>query len=736
MSDITKGKTVEHYEGGGNKIVYINLGQVCNQKCAFCVIEGNEEKFPYMKTEEVKENIKGFVENGGERIMFTGGEPSMRNDLAEIIGYAESFPTIKDVCVLTNATFLDDKKINDVLAADEKGILAFSVSLHAHTPEISKKLTNGSDGDFEKTVTAIRKLSERCERVTVYHIITNDNYDKIPDFVDFIIRQAPKVHHFVLSYPFTQGAAEKNDWIYAKFSDLKPYLLKALDMIKESGRTVDISTCGQFPLCVIPGYEATILMIMDYFSENLMGTLGGKVFHEFEWADKKWIDSYKNKAEDCENCLIGDVCQGLWKKYIDLFGFDGVEKITKENFKGNVIEVKNILTDEDMSAVKPYIKDNVLNSISVSGSASKEKIEEIKKYALEKHLYISFHKDKLENSVIKKMHMDKIDEKEVREVYEITKKIGGLARVNWIEIFATYFGLKPSMAEANTGIFNEESAKRFSEASELCKDIGMTFAGSTHKYINNSPRLIFEEVPLYDPRAGSIIIGISKDPKKAISAVAHYHLKTMDTRYGRSFGELMGYPSCCLDFGDYLANNKSDPNNFGFKNAAFETLKKSDELAWQLNVFSTVNFLSHFSCSFTCKPSIAYVDNFLALLAIADPELAKQTIHHLRDYASLYWTCVDKVSMIGDYTRKDKHFRQGELAYDNKTLDWGIGSDRYYQENDKEFLERMSEAKRAVAAGNRIITTEEAAIIFSGADELLKIKKDNDFTPLLIKPTV
>ncbi len=754
MSDITKGKTVEHYEGGGNKIVYINLGQVCNQKCSFCVIEGNEEKFPYMKTEEVKENIAGFAESGGETIMFTGGEPSMRNDLPEIIAYAETFPGIIDLCILTNATFFDDKKIEDVLAADTRKILSFSVSLHANTPEISKKLTNGADEDFGKTVTAIKELSERADKVTVYHIITSANYDKLPDFVDFMIKEAPKVQHFVLSYPFTQGAAEKNDWIYAKFSQLKPYLLKALEMIKISGRTVDISTCGQFPLCVIPGYEADILRIMDYFSGSLMGTLGGKVFHEFEWADKKWVDVYKNKTEACEKCLIGDVCQGSWKKYIDLFGFDGIETVTKENFKGNIVETENILSEDDVLLVKSGLKQDILNSIIISGEISKERFEEIKEYALANHFFISLHKsepspvheekitDNLKPMVptFEENHIreqiDRLDKKEVEEVYDVVREIARLTGVSWAEVFAAYYGLKPSMAEANTGVFDEDTARRFSEASKLCQSIGMTFATSTHKYIINSPKLIFKETSLDDPQPGNVIVGISRDPKKAVSAVAHYHLKTMDSKYGRSFGELMGYPSCCLDFGDYLTNNKSDPNNFGFKNAAFETLKRSDEIAWQLNVFSTASFLSHFSCSFTCKESIAYIDNFLRLVSIVDPEGARETIHQLKDFASLYWTCVDKVSLIGDYTRKDKWFREAEVVYDNKTLGWGAGSANYYQENDDDFLQKIEMAKAAIADGDRIITTAGEVMILSGKDELLKFKKDNDFVPLLVKPTI
>ena len=741
MSDITIGKIIERYEGGGNKLVYINLGFSCNQKCVFCILEGNEEKFPNMPTEEVKGLIKGFLEDGGESIMFTGGEPSLRNDLPELVSYAESFPTIKEVSILTNGTFLDDEKMEKILGADKKNILSFSVSLHSHFPEISKELTRGQDGDFEKTVSTIKKLQARTRNVSVYQVITAKNYKYLPEFVSFIRKEAPNVRCFVFAYPFAQGAAEKNGWIYVKLSELKEYLLKAIEMIRRDGCSIDMATCGQTPLCVIPGNEEIILRTMDYFSENMMGTIGGNVFHEFEWADKGWIGKYKNKPDVCKECALNEVCQGFWNKYVEMFEFDGVSPVTPENFKGNLITVPSLSSDEDVSKVKKELKTNILNLIDISREAKEESIDNLKQYALNQKTYIAFHKNNNNKKTISKMNitpidMGKLNIDEVKRIYDASRRIGSLASLSWIEIFAAYFGLKPSMAEANTGTYNDNAVKRFSETAEICKSIGMTFAASNHKYIINSPRGIFEEIPLDDKRDGCVILGISKDPKKAVSAVAHYHLKSKDTRFGRSFGELMGYPSCCLDFGDYLANTSSDPNNFGFKNPAIETLKRSDELAWQLNVFSTKSFLSHFSCSFNCKQSIDYVDNFLKLLTIADPAAAEETIRSLKDPVSLYWTCVDQADMSGEYIKNDKMFRAGEARYDNRTIKWGGGSDTFYQNNDAAFLSKIASAKEALAQGNKVVATTNEITIYADNDELLKFKKDNEFLPLLIKPTM
>jgi len=52
----------------------------------------------------------------------------------------------------------------------------------------------------------------------------------------------------------------------------------------------------------------------------------------------------------------------------------------------------------------------------------------------------------------------------------------------------------------------------------------------------------------------------------------------------------MGYPKCCLDFGDYLCKNSKgkkelDPNNFGFANPAVESLKRSKDFCLAVKCF-------------------------------------------------------------------------------------------------------------------------------------------------------
>ncbi|MDD4931119.1 MAG: hypothetical protein PHG66_03110 [Candidatus Colwellbacteria bacterium] len=320
---------------------------------------------------------------------------------------------------------------------------------------------------------------------------------------------------------------------------------------------------------------------------------------------------------------------------------------------------------------------------------------------------------------------------DITEAYKKIHDITAAIPINGEEILGVYIGIKPAMAEANTGIYNADFLRKMSVVNSICGELGLKLAVSKYKYVINSPRGIFKEVLRDDPAPGCLIIGIARDMEKAVSGVAHYHLKMHHSKYGRSFAELMGYPSCCIDFGDYLANNKGDPDNFGFKNPAIEVLKRSDKVAWQLNVFSTSSMLSHFPCSYTCKKSIDYMNSLLGAIKEADLEHGRVVEDNLKQDISVYWSCVDKVMLRGDFIKKDSLFREGEARYES--IKWPIGSENFYQEVDSEYLDGMKTIWRSMGEGDCIKISKNSVSVFKGDDEIGLFEKDSQYSPVIVR---
>ncbi|MCD6226336.1 MAG: radical SAM protein, partial [Candidatus Aenigmarchaeota archaeon] len=146
----------------------IRLGNKCNEKCLFCTVAYDNEK--ELSHEEVKEKINFIKKNGGTSITFTGGEPTIRNDLPELIKYAKSLGFYTEL--QTNGIRLANKELANKII--KSGVNAILFSFHSHKREVFDKLT-GLEGSFEKTIEGIKNIGDRTE-IHISHVINSLNY--------------------------------------------------------------------------------------------------------------------------------------------------------------------------------------------------------------------------------------------------------------------------------------------------------------------------------------------------------------------------------------------------------------------------------------------------------------------------------------------------------------------------------------------------------------------------------
>ena len=377
------------------KGLYITLSEKCNENCVFCVVKGgNENKFGDMSTREAKNIIKEFLNNGGKDIFFTGGEPTLRDDLPEIIRYAEKFNNLRSISVITNGVRLaDNDYLKKLISADNKNLLSFSVSLHSHKEKISELLTD-TKGTYRKTIAGINNVIMSGRRVSIYHVITSKNYRDLLRFVKFLNKRYPQIEDVTFAYPFPQGNALKNEWIYVKISLLRPYLVKALKFLESHNYRIYIASCGQFPLCTVPGFEEKVIRSLRESENNITGVVGKKAFHEFEMTSEEWVGQYKNKDRKCRKCILNNYCQGFWNKYIDLFGFDGIQPVTETNFKGNRVK-QSLESEEDISEIMNKIIGWKMNLIILDKFSRKCLIKLVDSLERKKVLSVIIYKHKV-----------------------------------------------------------------------------------------------------------------------------------------------------------------------------------------------------------------------------------------------------------------------------------------------------------------------------------------------------
>lgn len=90
----------------GRRFYYLRLSVTdqCNFRCSYCLPEGYRQTdfSPTLSAAEMQTVVEAFARLGTRKVRLTGGEPSLRKDLPQIIAAAASTPGIHKVAITTN----------------------------------------------------------------------------------------------------------------------------------------------------------------------------------------------------------------------------------------------------------------------------------------------------------------------------------------------------------------------------------------------------------------------------------------------------------------------------------------------------------------------------------------------------------------------------------------------------------------------------------------------------------
>jgi cyclic pyranopterin phosphate synthase len=129
----------------GRKIHYlrISLTDHCNLSCIYCMPEEMTFRPPaeMMQDDEVLLLTRLFADLGFDKIRLTGGEPTVRAHIVDIVRGIASTPGIRHVTLTTNGVLLS--KLSKPLAT--AGLERVNVSLDTLDPAKFKRLTRGGD---------------------------------------------------------------------------------------------------------------------------------------------------------------------------------------------------------------------------------------------------------------------------------------------------------------------------------------------------------------------------------------------------------------------------------------------------------------------------------------------------------------------------------------------------------------------------------------------------------------
>jgi radical SAM protein with 4Fe4S-binding SPASM domain len=169
-------------------------------------------------------------------VLFSGGEPLMRTDLFELIGYAVE-RGVRTV-ISTNGTLITAEKARQI---KQHGVSYVGISLDGIGPVNDK--FRGVTGAFVKAVEGIKNCQDAGVRIGLRLTLTKKNVQDLESLFDFFESQQIEracFYHFVPSG--RGGAMADEDLTHAQSRQAVEMILAKTRSFKQAGRTTDILT--------------------------------------------------------------------------------------------------------------------------------------------------------------------------------------------------------------------------------------------------------------------------------------------------------------------------------------------------------------------------------------------------------------------------------------------------------------------------------------------------------------
>jgi radical SAM protein with 4Fe4S-binding SPASM domain len=152
----------------------------CNNDCSHCY-NGRPRDYPELTTQEWKKIIDRVWNLGIPHIVFTGGEPTLRDDLAELIAHAEANGQITGLN--TNGRRLRDIDFLDSLV--QAGLDHVQITIESHDPEIHDRMV-ARKGAWVQTITGLRNVLNTPLYVMTNTTLLRHNCPKLTSTLDFL----------------------------------------------------------------------------------------------------------------------------------------------------------------------------------------------------------------------------------------------------------------------------------------------------------------------------------------------------------------------------------------------------------------------------------------------------------------------------------------------------------------------------------------------------------------------
>lgn len=387
--------------------LFFEVTSRCNALCDHCGSRCTASPKDELSPEVFKKVLDDVAKKYGTKAIMlniTGGEPLMRKDLFDIVGYADSLGFKWGL--VTNGMLVTD---NVVKKMKETHMSTISISLDG-MKETHEEFRHVK-GSFDKIISGIKKMKEEnfVEHIQVTFIATKKNIFELPEV--YRLLSMLEIDSLRISGIDPIGRAEDNadlmlsqeDYFYL-FDFMKKHEEDALPVVWScshyfGNRENTLDPTGKKFTCYTGIHVASVLSNGDIFGcpniprrrELIQGNVLKDNFCEvWEKEFKFYRNPDRTKAKQCEKCKYWEYCKG---DSFHTFDFEtNTPKFCYKKFfekKGHIIQKDDVICKDIMSLLVE--KNGTLESMTVEPSKVKASKTVIFTPQATKDLYGLFH---------------------------------------------------------------------------------------------------------------------------------------------------------------------------------------------------------------------------------------------------------------------------------------------------------------------------------------------------------
>jgi len=220
-------------------IVVWNCTRQCNLHCIHCYASATSRGHPEeMDTGEGKALIRDLADFGVPVLLFSGGEPLLREDIFELAGFAQDQGVIP--VLSTNGTLITESVATKIRSVDFREVGISLDGIGANNDRF-----RGERGAYQATLQGIRSCIALGQRVSLRLTITRSNYEEIPAIFKLVEQEGiDRICFYHLAYAGRAEEMRKDDLGHSETRDVIDMICKQTLELYKRGHRKEILTVG------------------------------------------------------------------------------------------------------------------------------------------------------------------------------------------------------------------------------------------------------------------------------------------------------------------------------------------------------------------------------------------------------------------------------------------------------------------------------------------------------------